>query len=114
MRRYRAASFFTKQFAPEVSMGLQTVEELVDMNVRHEPATLTLVESAIDKMLFAVQERPTQQMVDELGASLAKMNVDAQQTISILNRAQEIVNNVPIDPPAPEETDENGQITIPS
>lgn len=31
MRRYRAASFFTKQFAPEVSMGLQTVEELIDI-----------------------------------------------------------------------------------
>lgn len=31
MRRYRAASFFTKQFAPEVSMGLQTVEEIHDI-----------------------------------------------------------------------------------
>ena len=31
MMRYRAASFFTKQFAPEVSMGLQTVEEIIDI-----------------------------------------------------------------------------------
>lgn len=31
MRRYRAASFFTKQFAPEVSMGLQTIEEVIDI-----------------------------------------------------------------------------------
>lgn len=31
MRRYRAASFFTKQFAPEVSMGLQTIEEIIDI-----------------------------------------------------------------------------------
>lgn len=31
MRRYRAASFFTKQFAPEVSMGLQTTEEIIDI-----------------------------------------------------------------------------------
>ena len=31
MRRYRAASFFTKQFAPEVSMGLQTIEEIYDI-----------------------------------------------------------------------------------
>ncbi len=37
MRRYRAASFFTKQFAPEVSMGLQTVEELIDITA-HTPA----------------------------------------------------------------------------
>ena len=32
MRRYRAASFFTKQFAPEVSMGLQTTEEVYDIS----------------------------------------------------------------------------------
>lgn len=31
MRRYRAASFFTKQFAPEVSMGLHTTEEVMDI-----------------------------------------------------------------------------------
>lgn len=31
MRRYRAASFFTNQFAPEVSMGLQTAEEVYDV-----------------------------------------------------------------------------------
>lgn len=32
MRRYRSASFFTNQFAPEVSMGLQTVEEVYDIS----------------------------------------------------------------------------------
>lgn len=31
MRRYRAASFFTKQYAPEISMGFQTAEEVVDI-----------------------------------------------------------------------------------
>jgi hypothetical protein len=31
MRRYRAASFFTNQFAPEVSMGLTTIEEAYDI-----------------------------------------------------------------------------------
>jgi hypothetical protein len=38
MRRYRAASFFTKQFAPEVSMGLQTVEEIIDITQHQDPA----------------------------------------------------------------------------
>lgn len=36
MRRYRAASFFTNQFAPEISMGLQTVEEIYDV-IQPEP-----------------------------------------------------------------------------
>lgn len=31
MRRYRAASFFTKQFAPEISMGFQSTEEVQDV-----------------------------------------------------------------------------------
>lgn len=31
MRRYRAASFFTKQYAPEISMGFQTVDEVQDI-----------------------------------------------------------------------------------
>ncbi len=34
MRRYRAASFFTNQFAPEISMGLPTVEEIYDTPFR--------------------------------------------------------------------------------
>jgi hypothetical protein len=36
MRRYRAASFFTKQFAPELSMGFQTVEEVVDIQPNYD------------------------------------------------------------------------------
>lgn len=31
MRKYRAASFFTNEFAPEVSMGLNTIEEVYDI-----------------------------------------------------------------------------------
>lgn len=31
MRRYRAASFFVNQFAPEISMGLRTTEEIMDI-----------------------------------------------------------------------------------
>lgn len=32
MMRYRAATFFTRQFAPEVSMGIYTKEEIEDVN----------------------------------------------------------------------------------
>ena len=31
MMRYRAAAFFTRQFAPEVSMGIMTHEEVIDI-----------------------------------------------------------------------------------
>lgn len=39
MRRYRAASFFTRQFAPEISMGLQTAEEVIDVQVKSAELT---------------------------------------------------------------------------
>lgn len=37
MRRYRAASFFVNQFAPEISMGLRTVEEIQDIPFEEMP-----------------------------------------------------------------------------
>ena len=42
MRRYRAASFFTKQFAPEISMGLQTTEEVYDITPRQSESTINI------------------------------------------------------------------------
>jgi hypothetical protein len=40
MMRYRAAAFFTRQFAPELSMGIQTHEEVIDItNVQNNPET---------------------------------------------------------------------------
>lgn len=41
MMRYRAAAFFTRQFAPEVSMGIMTSEEVIDITPiqNQKPAT---------------------------------------------------------------------------
>jgi hypothetical protein len=60
MRRYRAASFFTRQFAPEVSMGLQTYEEVIDVTgkvVEYNQANTGLTElppSAMQKIEEAI------------------------------------------------------------
>lgn len=65
MRRYRAASFFTKQFAPEVSMGLQTIEEVIDItdkqpqptvNKEHERIIVLINECNTKKELIDLQE----------------------------------------------------------
>ena len=40
MRKYRAASFFVNEFAPEVSMGLQTIEEVYDITPMQNPTVL--------------------------------------------------------------------------
>lgn len=52
MRRYRAASFFTNQYAPEISMGFQTVEEVID--IEHEVQSDISIESL--KSLYAIKE----------------------------------------------------------
>ena len=46
MLRYRAASFFSRLYAPEISMGMQTTEEIKDV----DPNTLTETEYIIDEM----------------------------------------------------------------
>lgn len=48
MRRYRAASFFVNQFAPEISMGFQTVDEVYD--IAPAAATAENINGQADKL----------------------------------------------------------------
>lgn len=47
MRRYRAATFFTRQFAPEISMGIHTQDEVEDVGytmVESKPLVSTIMD----------------------------------------------------------------------
>lgn len=47
MRRYRAATFFTRQFAPEISMGIHTQDEVEDIGytvVDSKPLTASIMD----------------------------------------------------------------------
>jgi len=48
MMRYRAAAFFQRQFAPEISMGLHTVEEIIDITPNNDKKK-PISEEQIDK-----------------------------------------------------------------
>jgi hypothetical protein len=74
MRRYRAASFFTNQFAPEVSMGLQTVEEVYD--VHNAPEVITPQKLATNK------ER--QRIID---------HINNATTVSSLNEVMDLMSD---------------------
>lgn len=63
MRRYRAAAFFTRQFAPEVSMGISTVEEIKDMPYVDAEATIVESDPKKDRILKLIQNAKT---LDEL------------------------------------------------
>lgn len=43
MRRYRSASFFVNQYAPEISMGFQTVDEVIDIT------PVEIIDKKVDK-----------------------------------------------------------------
>lgn len=56
MRRYRAASFFTKQFAPEISMGFQTTDEVIDIEPMEEtPIKVDKEKERIELMISDAQ-----------------------------------------------------------
>lgn len=60
MRRYRAASFFVKQFAPEISMGFQTFEEAID---------ITPYEEVKDTPQMIAEKKERKRIIDHIGKS---------------------------------------------
>lgn len=48
MMRYRAAAFFGRLYAPEITMGMHTTEEVIDIQ-HEEPASAAAINEAIKK-----------------------------------------------------------------
>lgn len=84
MRRYRAASFFTKQFAPEISMGLQTTEEVVDITPLSEVKN-TVVDKEAERIRLLLADCKTPEEVDKLMSKLPDADV-----MLFINRKQEL------------------------
>jgi hypothetical protein len=103
MLRYRAAAFFGRLYAPDVLMGMQTAEELQDIAIPTAPSgPKKLPDAVVEAMLAQVRKYPTQEEVSKLSDALTAQNVDPQQSMDIISLAQEIVDSVPMDPPAEE------------
>jgi len=92
MRRYRAASFFTRQFAPEISMGLQTAEEVIDVHVKSAELTpestgLTeLPESTMNQLRAAIASGQDEYQIRE-GLDAVKHLMTEQQ----LNEVEQLL-----------------------
>ncbi len=64
MLRYRAAAWFVRTYAPEIAMGLQTVEEVRDSSITLEADTSGIFSTSLDAMqddLEKVQELAPEQ-----------------------------------------------------
>lgn len=77
MRRYRAASFFTNQYAPEISMGFQTVEEIIDIT-QPEPEQAK-VNKEIERVTLMISDCKT---VDELDNLYEQTPTDLMEQLS--------------------------------
>lgn len=81
MRRYRAASFFTNQYAPEISMGFQTAEEVIDIS---QPEAETVkVNKEVERVTLMISDCKT---VDELD------NLYEQTPADLLEQLSELFN----------------------
>jgi hypothetical protein len=68
MLRYRAASFWTNAYAPELSMGMRTVEENEDIS------------DTIDTTYTEVNDKPAASVQAEINANANKQTVDFKPT----------------------------------
>ena len=67
MLRYRAASFFSRLYAPEIAMGMQTVEEVADLGTTTGPIETTIgdLSKLIDPAILAPEPTEPSKLVPE-------------------------------------------------
>jgi hypothetical protein len=104
MLRYRAAAFFARLYAPDITLGMQTAEELRDTEIdvtprrvvaRAVPLTAALVEAetqeaeipdsgnpVFDDFLLAVEEVNTAEDLDGYKAQCAEFEKEAERTVA--------------------------------
>lgn len=94
MLMYRAASFWTNAYAPELSMGMKTEDEVMDIvDVDFEEVKEAVVEPAIE---------PKQEIgIDDEEKETDK---DIPQTDSSIEEVDQPETNIPTDVPEPEKT----------
>lgn len=105
MLMYRAASFFGRLYCPEILMGFQSTEEIIDV---FEPnKTITYNPSQVEAIMNVIKANPSPQSIIDLEVKLTQDNVSIDQMNEILLLANEIVNNAAsIQPEANEESNE--------
>jgi hypothetical protein len=69
MLRYRAASFWTNEYAPELSMGMKTVDEIEDIDfeeVTTDKKVKAQVDANANKETIGFDQKPEQKQEDKL------------------------------------------------
>lgn len=97
MMRYRAASFFTKQFAPEVSMGLQTVEEIIDITPIQPVTTIksNVADNTADRLKQLVLSAKNKEALEQILSTISDANKEfvVQEVAMMMDNFQQAESN---------------------
>ena len=89
MLMYRSAAFFGRLYCPEILMGLQTVEETVDV---HELKMPTYNENQVEAIISVILEEPTDEALKALEMKMQQDGIALDQMNEILIKANDIVS----------------------
>lgn len=90
MLMYRAASFWTNAYAPELSMGMKTEDEIRDIvDVDYEEVTATQPEDDMEKKTVSLDEEKPQETTVKEDVKEDKSKQSAEQGGSASSKAQE-------------------------
>jgi hypothetical protein len=87
MRKYRAASFFVNEFAPDVSMGLQTIEEVYDITPMQNATVLNNEDKENERIELMIGDCIT---IEDLELIQSMITPDMQEKFN--ERKEEITN----------------------
>lgn len=98
MLRYRAAAFFSRLYCPEISMGMQTSEEMYDVYDNSQPVATATVISPTPPSVEELSKKATPAQKDSAKKSVKKQ-VDESESATVQKLGTESV--------APEQTNVN-------
>jgi hypothetical protein len=96
MLRYRAAAFFARLYAPDITLGMQTAEEVEDIDPPERNVTPAKVPSVAGLFAPPSPDQPEIKPLDELRFRLASANIDAGKATEYL-RSQAVTEALTFD-----------------
>lgn len=96
MLRYRSAAFFARLYAPDITLGIQTAEEVEDVDPPERNITPARVPTVAGLFAPPSSDQPEIKPLDELRFRLASANIDAGKATEYL-RSQAVTEALTFD-----------------
>jgi hypothetical protein len=87
MMRYRAAAFFGRLYAPEIMMGMQTAEEVIDITAQEVKPEESKKTKEAERITLMIQDAQT---LEDLGAIESGADLDYDQMEAIATKKEQL------------------------